>query len=495
MMKRLLPLLLLLFAFPLHATDTTAELLQSPLIKERAVFQVTADGKLQVALDRSATFNDVSDGDAFLLSQQRDLTFRDFNPFKYTIKTNQTTEKDPNFGSIATLLDALQKMAEGAGAPSAALSATAKAARFQADRFEWQSALARIQAIPAPATDCDEYEKLREAFARLDFLTRDPIVSPTDFKALINDANSATKVGDARKAIDTMIKNLGDNVKDLETADAAIRDKFLPKPSSESSKTPLEQFVEAVAGKTACNRMQPVVFALVYDTARHLASSLEAKRALITSLTDLNKSLKPYEDPSKWRIDHPGEYIFLQPKPDFNNIIVVSVTVTTRSIGVDDTPALKSEDAGSVARSIRIRLYSQIVPELSGAVIKTDLKFPKYGVNNTTNKIESAGTDDFPASGAVALNGVFRLGRTSFVYPMLQLGVTNSKDYPGFILGGGLRFTNPRPLSVVAGYIYTWTKDLVDAKVGDTVTGTADLEKHLQRKGKRGSYIGIQYSF
>jgi hypothetical protein len=486
-MKRLLPLLLFLFAFPLYAGDTTAELLQSPLIKQRAVFQVTADGNLQVSVDNSGTFVDVTDGDAFLLSQQRDLTFRDFNPFKYTIKTSQTTDKDPNFGSISTLLDALQKMAEGAGAPGA-LTATARAARFPSDRVTWQSALARIQAIPG-ATDCDEYKKIRDAFATLDFLTRDPIVSPSDFTPLISEATNAGGVGDARKAIDSMIKALGENVKDLETADAAIREKFLP-----NKPTP-DDFLKEIAGNKVCNEMQPVVFALVYDTARHLASSLDAKRALITSLKDLNKSLKPYEDASKWRVDHAGEYIFLQPKPDFNKIIVISVTVTTRSIGVDDTPSLKSEDTGSVGRSIRIRLYSQIVPELSGAVIKTDLKFPKYGVNNTTSKIESAGTDDFPASGAVALNGVFRLGRTSFVYPMLQLGVTNSKDYPGFILGGGLRFTNPRPLSVVAGYIYTWSKDLVDAKVGDTVTGTADLEKHLQRKGKRGSYVGIQYSF
>ncbi len=97
------------------------------------------------------------------------------------------------------------------------------------------------------------------------------------------------------------------------------------------------------------------------------------------------------------------------------------------------------------------------------------------------------------------LLGFRALGRyTPFrrtVYPAVQFGLTNSKDYPGFIIGGGLRFTYPRALSVVAGRLYTWYRDLEGLKVGDPVQGTADLESHLQRKSKRASYFGIQYSF
>ncbi len=438
----------------------------------------------------SPKFRELADGDAFLLSEQCDLTIKDFNPFKISVSTSQKTEKDTNFGSIATLLDALQKMAEGAGASGAPQNTRASMA-FNRGRLPAVADDLRTIQVHTPLT-CEDYAQLTGVVAKLDAGMRDPIITATDVGTWVDVATSAAGVKAARVSIASKVKDLSDNVKILDDIDTAIRDKFLPAADT------AEKFIDNVNASPEC-AVKPVALALVYDTARHLASTLDAKRALIASLNDLNKRLEKYQDSGSWRSGSSSEYIFLKPTPDFDNVTIISVTVTTQSITVDSTPSLKVEDIGSVTHSIRIRLYSSIIPELSGAVIKTDLKFPKYGLSPDSGsgkqKIVPAGEDDFPASGAIALNGICRCGMTSFVYPMLQLGVTNSKDYPGFIVGGGLRFTNPRSLSVVAGYIYTWYQGLVGKNVGDLVDGTADLTKAMGRRSKRGSYVGIQYSF
>jgi hypothetical protein len=134
---------------------------------------------------------------------------------------------------------------------------------------------------------------------------------------------------------------------------------------------------------------------------------------------------------------------------------------------------------------------------MSAAMIMTDLKFPKWGTKEEGGKtvVASAGEDDFPASGAVAVNFVCRCWTGGYVYPALQVGVTTAKEYPGFLLGAGLRFTRPRALSLVFGKILTWQNELVGLEVGDEVSGTAEIESHLQRRSKTANYVGIQYNF
>jgi hypothetical protein len=92
--------------------------------------------------------------------------------------------------------------------------------------------------------------------------------------------------------------------------------------------------------------------------------------------------------------------------------------------------------------------------------------------------------DHQPVNGALMLNLVMRLGNSpSVAYPFLQFGVSSAKDFPGVLAGLGLRFVQPFNFSISAGGMITRYKDLDgNLKVGDTVTGTDDINKHLVYK-------------
>jgi len=457
-----------------YATDTTYELLTAPKVNDRVVFRVSADGKLYAATD--GTFEEIKDTRTYVLSRQRDLTFEKFNPFLYSIQTTESTEKDANFSSIAGLLDALQKMAEQQG--GAALGGEPVVIKSsQARRTGQNAALGEVlQTVASSQSSCDG---LRHALADLHETMKAPVLDANEFNGWVDASDNRKGVEEVRSKIDATVKALTENVKKMKELDRAIGDKYIEPDLTDPC---------AVDATT---------LALIYDTARQLSSSIVAKGQLIADLTALANSLKPYADTANWRSGNPGEYIFLRPEPSMETVKIVALTVKPRTFTVEDGPSLKVTEGTAVGRTLRFRQYALFVPELSGAVIKTDLKFPKYGTkqDGATTTVASAGFDDFPASGAIALNGVCRCWPATFVYPAVQFGLTNSKDYPGFIIGGGLRFTYPRALSVVAGRLYTWYRDLEGLKVGDPVQGTADLESHLQRKSKRASYFGIQYSF
>lgn len=489
MFKHMVLLLTFAIAVPSYATDTTFELLKAPWVRDRLVFQITADGKLQARRDGDNSAIDIDDGDAFVLSEQRDLTFANFNPFLITIQTSETTEKDPNFESIATLLDAIQKMAEG-GLAAASDASDADSRKDQNDKL--RAALRELDALSAPSVplaagseDCSTYDRLRLRLRELHTAMITPFLDADEVNGWKNDATSAAKIKDVQKKIDAVVKDLKTNVELLAKIDKEIGEKFVPRDAT------------AFRDESVCSEIHASTFAIVYDVSRHLSASVEAKRKLATDLAALSKSLEPYADATRWRNDHPDEYIFFKPKPDMANVKILAMTFKPRDITVEAGPSLKITEGKSVSRTIRIRQYAMFVPEMSTAVITTDLKYPKYGTKDESGKtiVADAGEDDFPASGAVALNFVCRCWKPTFVYPAVQFGVTNAKEYPGFLLGAGLRFTAPRALSVVGGIIYTWHKELVGLKVGDEVKGTADIESHLQRRGKQAGYVGIQYNF
>lgn len=483
-MKRAAWILPWLIVFPLFATDTTNELLTAPLIKEKMAFRINGD-TMVVAVDGTNTFVDVVDGVAFVMKQQRDMTFREFNPFLYTISTTEKTEKDPNFGSIAGLLDAIQKMAtptqsiaageETPKTPDEIRNETNKRLRKALDKIREKSESIGLDA------DCTAYKALRIDLNDLHNAMTSPFIDANEVNGWVAAATTAQGVGDVQGKIDAVVGQLNDNVTLMKDLDLAIAKRYIP----------------GKQGEDECGKVHASTFALVYEISRRLSTAISAHAKLAEDLGTLSTNLKPFANPNNWRPENKTEYIFYRPTPSMDDIKIATISIKPRKFSVGAGPSLKVVEETAVTRSVRFRHYTVIVPEMSAAVIKTDLKFPKYGTEEVGGviKIKSAGTDDFPAAGAVVLNGVCRCWSSTFVYPELQFGVTNSKDYPGFIIGGGFRFTYPRPLSVVAGYIYTWTKDLVGKKVGDVVSGTADLEAALQRKSKRGSYIGIQYSF
>ena len=475
-MKRLFATAAMFCAIPLSATDTTHELLTAPWVRDRLVFQVTQSGKLQARRDADKTYTDVADGAPFVLSEQRDLTFHNFNPFKYVLKTDETTAADPNYTAIAQFLDALKKTEEG-------LAASKEPSATEAIRKILPNIRAPQPSLAAGGTDCSQYDALQKNLYDLHDKLKLTVLTGAEFGQWTDSAVGFEKVRAVRTNITGAVKKLQDNVQVLKDLDAAIAKTYIPDSSS---------------GQPSCDKIKASTFALIYEITRTIDSKLQARTTLIAGLQTLNASLQQFADETNWREDAPADYIFYKPSPDFQTIKTLNIAVRPRSFTVTDDGKLSVEDGTPVARSIRVRAYSLIVPEVAAGFVHTDLAYPKYGTKQVGGQtiVAAAGTDKFPAQGAVLLNLVCRCWAPSIVYPALQLGLTNSKQYPGFLLGGGARFTGKYSLSVVGGIVITWFEDLKGLAVGDPVSGTADLQAHLQRRrAPAKTYVGVQYNF
>ena len=92
---------------------------------------------------------------------------------------------------------------------------------------------------------------------------------------------------------------------------------------------------------------------------------------------------------------------------------------------------------------------------------------------------------------------VCRCGWGPLVAPMFQAGVSTSRDVPALLLGGGIRLfgLGSGDISLGAGWMLAWVKDLKGLKEGDVVSGTSDIEGHLGYVHRSGAYWALQYKF
>ncbi len=471
-MKLATTLTALFLASAAFATDTTMELLEAPWVRDQLRFQITQDGKMQAARDGSRTFVDVPDGAAYVMSEQRDLVFRDFNPMLQTIATTETTQADVNYGSLSKLLEAIKQMP--------ANLALAEHKQKTANEL-LQDLLDNPPRLLAAASDhCTKYGELRLLLGKLHDALNVGIVDAATFKRWTETTTSAGGVAKVRGEMTERIGDLNKNLALLAEIDKKI----------------FTDYTNAAADEPG-SAIQASTFALVYEGARRMSDVAAKRRQLVSDLTTLNTSLKNYEDKTQWREDAPGDYIFYKPSPDFTNVKLLNISAKSRSFTIDGN-ALQITEGAAVVRTIRLRHYSLIVPELSAAVIHTDLSYPKYGTKQEGGQtvVAAAGRENLPLGGAVLLNFVCRCWPAGPVYPALQFGVTSAKQYPGFATGAGLRITRVASLSITVGKLITWFDDLDGLTVGQPISGTAELESHLKRKrAKSATYFGVQYNF
>jgi hypothetical protein len=214
------------------------------------------------------------------------------------------------------------------------------------------------------------------------------------------------------------------------------------------------------------------------------------KEALSKQLGDLVNTLQPYltaDQENNWQGDDYNDYVIKRVTPTFSDQQNVSATVKKRTEMLKDgSIVVTTDDANPITATFAVRKNSFFAAERAAAVIYNNLKYPQYGTatNAQGAMVVQRTMDHQPVNGALMLNLVMRLGTSASVaYPFLQFGVSSAKDFPGVLAGLGLRFAQPFNFSISAGGMITRYKDLDgNLKVGDTVTGTDDINKHLVYK-------------
>lgn len=176
-----------------------------------------------------------------------------------------------------------------------------------------------------------------------------------------------------------------------------------------------------------------------------------------------------------------------------------TVTVHSRTIAMTVTGGIAvSVGEVLIKNEMRLRASKKLIPEFGTGLFYTNIEYPRYGtrVANGETFVEAAAATKYRAVVAAHLNLVFNEW-DGLIHPLLQVGVGTGKDTPCMLLGGGLRFTQPRRLAISGGAIWTWRRQLDSLSVGDKIAGTAQLEDDLKLtlRAAPSLYLGIQLNF
>ncbi len=155
-----------------------------------------------------------------------------------------------------------------------------------------------------------------------------------------------------------------------------------------------------------------------------------------------------------------------------------------------------------VNRVISFRKFNLFIPEVSAGVAYTNLNFPKYSTEADSlgqQYVADAGNENFKRLSINAMLNIVGFIPNSMVQPFFQLGVGVNANYPTILTGIGLRlnFVPLKRLALSFGCASTWIQQLDKLKVGDKVSGEAEVSKDLkyQFNWPPKPYIGIQYNF
>jgi hypothetical protein len=216
-------------------------------------------------------------------------------------------------------------------------------------------------------------------------------------------------------------------------------------------------------------------------------------------MNDAIKEIKNAEDEEdiRWKLH-------IQQVPCNRGTISVS-TVSIQEAGYElskDGEIVKTEKKEKFKRTIRIRRFQRFIPEASAGVAYTSLTFPKFGTATDSagkQHVANAGEDVLKKINFTVMLNYNYFITNSAVHPFFQVGTGINANFPTLFTGAGLRLNTAagRRLAISFGFASTWIKTLDKLKIGDVVTGTADIEKDIKYEFNwpPKPYVGMQYNF
>jgi hypothetical protein len=445
--------LALLLANSAFAADPTADLLGATHVNDFIRLSVETSGDKDIVVgevDRETDTFHAMAGRTFAADGDVKIRIANFNPLLQVWTVDSAASVDPNFAAIKLFLDDLKSL-------QAALPDVGK------------QELA--EGVTEESPECIE---LRQLITAANDALKDPGLTADNLKEIADKATGYQGVSDAITALKKTASKMKENNVSARKALQDIRDEFGRSPSGGA---PI---------KTCKAITSDILVDYIYATGR--ADRIIASRAaLAASIEDLIKtSLTKYDNPKKWAGAGKVDLVFTTVTPTFENQFTVSASMKSRTVDVADDAATITTSATASAAVFMIRRETFWVPERTAAVIYNRLTYPKYGTHKdekTGNLVVKREDDMQPVGGAMMLNLIPRFSRTAPVHPMLQIGVSSAKDFPGFLAGIGLRFSQPTAFSISVGGMITRYKDLDgNLKENDVVTGTNDIDKHLVYK-------------
>lgn len=173
----------------------------------------------------------------------------------------------------------------------------------------------------------------------------------------------------------------------------------------------------------------------------------------------------------------------------------VTVTVHRRTVELKDGAIQTTESADS-RTSFHVVERQSILFEFAPGAAYMNIHHPQFGTDTSNGKIVVGAAGDDTQNGAiVGMLNIIPNNMTGALSRLIgQIGVGSGKPYPLLMFGGGIRLSDSSAFTLSIGAAFGWRKELTRLKIGDSVSGTADIEKdlayHLHSKPQ--FYIGMQ---
>ncbi len=469
-MKHLLFSLIILSIASGVGADSTTDALNAPLVQDSITLSLGSDNGgasvINYRIDTN-TSPKTADGITFRSNDEISICIGNFNPLteKWTVESKATP--DPSFTAIQAFLDDLRGLQSSLPQPAASPLGGGNDNDPQK------------QAQGGPG--CTVLQDLiSQAYAAL----TTPTFTADELRTIISGAHGNAGVESSYGMLGDEQQEITDNITLARSTLDSIRNNF-----GGLNKKPSEN----------CGDITSRIL-IDYIEVHSIAERIIAKKeALRQQLADLSKVLEPFRDAKDWRGPSLTDFAIHKVTPTFAEQQNVTASVQEKTVSLTGNNTIETKTGEAAVAKMDVRKNSLVVVERAVAVVYNSLTYPQYGTETTDDgkMIVQRIEDHEPIDGALMLNLIPRLRSPSVVYPFLQIGVSSAKDFPGFLTGLGIRFVDPFNFSISIGGMITRYKDLNgDLKEGDEVSGTAEIQDHLEYKtSKVALYGAIQLKF
>lgn len=556
-MKQILSLALIFSCLNAVGQNVTYQRLKAHKIKDYVILRIEdVRGKKQITREietRDGTIKShpLKNGELYLSSTESsfNIIFDFLNPLLYKVEIKEQTASDPIYGNINSFFDQLSNLVQSTQnltAPplkwdsaksivkridkSKAIDVTDLTKYKTDDILDWKMWEYQYSKDPEKFFEKESMEKIYSSVSDIDdFLNNGEFEKK--MKKIVEDLQNAKTLSDFRRLVTTSkkdiqkvsvsnesqsnditsasgaVENFHWNLKEVKLNPANIKQQDVTTYNTKNRTTyTLEAFTQLVK-----DSIYRIVRGKVFKTYterklnNYFASAkniMKQRESIVNRVGELLALLESYLQTRVYTCRSSCEYIkggvveF-----DDDEIIDVTVSITALSFDFDN---YRQEPTKEVYKAVlKVSNYASVIPEFALGVIYSEISFPKYGtVTSGGNQVvASAGNDNLKLVPSAMLNLVLNQGYGP-AYPMVQLGVGSGKVYPTIMAGAGTRIFsyknhNLRNVSLAAGLVWHWNQELTNLKIGDVVTGTADINKDLSyvMQSIPTFYIGVHFNF
>jgi len=499
------------------ADDDTVDLLQAVSVKEYVYLTLDGDDGFYYAVDRLGgrdTPHKIKEGLTFTQSGKGINVHLDYlNPLEYSWTVAQKDTADPSaealrkfaesFNALVDVLAPPKAEADGAAGPRPARGFARGAEKKETldlrapDLLEWSLWTQEKTGDDCIAASSKEKPEAWKAFSAALQNADENLYGAASterpsarFTGAAGDVVRVLLAADTLRALDKALGTAREKVPALELLDAQAAEALAA----------LDKARTANPMSSKCGTFAAYTTLVMARFEKAGAEVLAARQALVKDLKAVLADIAGRR--GKLPLGEKDNFFTVASADDLQAGKMRDLTLVVHRREVTEPsaerPALGIVEKDAVKATFRVRERQTLIAEFAPGVVYTTIAYPRFGTAVVDGRtVVKRGADEKLAFAPVAmLNLVPNIGWSGNVYLVGQVGIGLARDYPLLAVGGGLRFARVAKLSITAGWAWTWVRDLESLAEGDTVTGTADIEKDLRYRLTKGSlYVGIQKGF